>query len=585
MLKDMKIRKRLIIAFLITIFLSSTAGITGIILLTKSDADYSTVLTDYGFSQGELGNLGRHFQASRVLNLYIISAPDETTRTEYLKELAAEDANIDKYMAQVKAGLGSDLGQKIYETLSTAMLEFRIARDDVFTQTAPGGNVNEDIALYREKMSASSNSVRDVLNTMIEDKSRIGNEKSIGLTAQILFFRWIMVAIIAVSFLFAVTLAYYIARSIANPLSEIEAAAKKMAVGDYDVHIAYQSKDEAGSLADSMRQMMSSTNDIISDCVRGLEEIAAGNFNVIPQAGYVGVFKGIETAMAKIINDLSETMFQINISAGQVSGGSDQVSSGAQALAQGATEQASSVQELSASISEVSEQIKGNAVNAAAASEVVNNVGDSITTSNMQMTEMISAMTEISNSSSKISKIIKTIEDIAFQTNILALNAAVEAARAGSAGKGFAVVADEVRNLATKSSEAARQTNMLIEGSVHTVENGVKIADATAKSLAEVVSGAEKITTLISKISQACAEQSNSISQITMGVEQISSVVQTNSATSEESAAASEELNGQAEMMKQMVAKFTLKSDGKSTAIPTIQNNNNHKIDYSLYIK
>lgn len=366
----------------------------------------------------------------------------------------------------------------------------------------------------------------------------------------------IIVFLILASFLLAA-----VARSISRPVIEVEQAAIEMAKGNYDINLTYESFDETGSLADSMRQMISTTKSIILDTSRGLTEIADGNFDVSPQVKYIGVFGGIENALAKIITDLSRTMSLIKVSSEQVSSGSKQVSSGAQALAQGAAEQASTVQELSASINEVTVQIKENALNAASASSTVSSVGETIRTSNEQMSEMMGAMSDISASSSQISKIIKTIEDIAFQTNILALNAAVEAARAGAAGKGFAVVADEVRNLATKSSEAAKQTNVLIEGSVKSVGNGVKIANETAKSLSEVVSGAQQITDLITKISQASAEQSNSISQINLGIDQIASVVQTNSATSEESAAASEELNGQSNIMKDMVSVFRLKSD------------------------
>lgn len=559
MFKNMKIGKRLIIGFIIAILLSSSAGITGIVMLMKSDSDYSSVLANYGFAQGELGNLGRHFQASRVSSLYVITAPDTPTRTGYMKELETEDAEVDKYMLQVKARLGTELGQQVYAELSAAMQKFRADRSEVFKVTEGSVNARDNIAIYREKMADSSTAVRETLDTMIEDKSRIGGEKSIGLSQQAVLFVWIMAAIMVVAFTVAMLLAASIARGISKPIVQIEKAASHMAKGDYDVEITCKTRDEIGSLSDSMREMVTVTKNIIADTSRGLNEMAVGNFDISARVEYIGVFDGIKTAMIKIISDLSATLSQIKMSAEQVSSGSEQVSSGAQALAQGATEQASSVQELSASISEVSQQIRDSADNAAVASKVVDNVGGSIHTSSEQMAQMMSAMTDISSSSSQIGKIIKTIEDIAFQTNILALNAAVEAARAGAAGKGFAVVADEVRNLATKSSEAAKQTNALIEGSVKSVENGVKIADATAKSLTEVVTGAQEITSLISKISDASAEQSNSITQINLGIEQISAVVQTNSATSEESAAASEELNGQANLMKAMVSKFKLK--------------------------
>lgn len=379
---------------------------------------------------------------------------------------------------------------------------------------------------------------------------------------------YVTIGLVVLSIIIGIVASVLLANSITNPVVEIEAAAVKMAMGDYDVTVSYKSNDELGSLAQSMREMIDMTKSVLSDLSRGLDEISRGNFDIAPAVEYVGVFEKIKLAMVKIIFDLSGTMSQIKSATDQVASGSEQVASGSQALAQGATEQASSIEELSASINEVSQQIMSNAKNTSSARSLAGKVGAEIDTSNRQMSEMIDAMTEISVSSSKISKIIKTIEDIAFQTNILALNAAVEAARAGEAGKGFAVVADEVRNLANKSSDAAKQTNLLIDGSVKSVENGVEIANSTAASLSGVVTGANQIVELIAKISDASDEQSTAISQINLGIEQISSVVQTNSATSEESAAASEELNGQASIMKGLVGKFQLKSDGIGLEAP-----------------
>ncbi|MEG2769394.1 MAG: methyl-accepting chemotaxis protein, partial [Oscillospiraceae bacterium] len=250
----------------------------------------------------------------------------------------------------------------------------------------------------------------------------------------------------------------------------------------------------------------------------------------------------------------------------QVASGSDQVSSGAQALSQGATEQASSIEELSATIQAVSNQIKDNANNAKMASELSSMAGKEVQNGNEHMQSMIVAMEDISSTSNKIGKIIKTIDDIAFQTNILALNAAVEAARAGSAGKGFAVVANEVRNLAGKSAEAAKNTTSLIESSINAVANGTKIADETAMSLKVVVEKSNLVLQKVEEIAEASAEQANSVVQITTGVDQISAVIQTNSATAEESAAASEELSSQSQMLKDLVGKFTLREvDAKET--------------------
>ncbi|MEF9852821.1 MAG: methyl-accepting chemotaxis protein [Hydrogenoanaerobacterium sp.] len=361
--------------------------------------------------------------------------------------------------------------------------------------------------------------------------------------------------------------AAFIASSLANKIGKPMSACTKrlelLATGDLKTPVPdIRTKDETGKLANSTKTIVDALSMVIDDTDYLLDEMASGNFNVrskMPEI-YAKDFAPMLSSMRKINNELSGALSQINLASNQVSNGSDQVSSGSQALSQGATEQASSVEELAATINEISQQIKNNADNALVASQKSGAAGAEVSESNRKMQELVSAMSEISKSSQEIGKVIKTIEDIAFQTNILALNAAVEAARAGAAGKGFAVVADEVRNLASKSAEAAKGTTALIEGSVKAVQNGTRLVDDTAKSLASVMSGTQEVSELVDKISTASNEQANSVAQVTQGIDQISAVVQTNSATAEESAAASEELSGQAAMLKQLVSKFRLKS-------------------------
>lgn len=376
---------------------------------------------------------------------------------------------------------------------------------------------------------------------------------------------WMLILSVAALALIIIT-TIMVLKSMLRPLNGVVEAAESISKGTLNIAIDIKSEDEIGLLSQVFLKMADSLREIIEDTNYLLGEMSEGNFEIRTkaEARYIGDYNTMLVSLRKINTNLSSTLSQINQSADQVSAGAEQVSNGAQALSQGATEQASSVEELSATITEISSQIKTNATSARQASEKAEEVGIEMTISNQKMQDMIEAMQDISNSSSQIGKIIKTIEDIAFQTNILALNAAVEAARAGAAGKGFAVVADEVRNLASKSAEASKNTSVLIESSLKAVENGTRIADDTAKSLSSAVNGAKTVTEIIDHISQASAEQAQSIFQVTQGVDQISNVVQTNSATAEESAAASEELSGQAQMLKGFVGRFKLQASSET---------------------
>lgn len=371
----------------------------------------------------------------------------------------------------------------------------------------------------------------------------------------------ICIGISAASLVIAILIMLWFSRRITKPIIEMEDVISEVAKGNYDIEVAYTSKDEIGQMADSMREMVTTNREIINDTVRGLSEMANGNFDIHPRVEYIGVFKHIEETMVKIILSMNDTIGSIQIAASQVASGADQVSNGAQALSQGATEQAASVQELSATIGEISEQIKATAENTQRSNRLTGEAGEGVVNSNNSMQQMIAAMGDISDKSGEIGKIIKTIDDIAFQTNILALNAAVEAARAGAAGKGFAVVADEVRNLAGKSAEAAKNTTALIEGAIEAVGRGTEIAAETAQALESVVLKFQEVTDSIDEIAGRAQQQAGAIVQVSTGIDQISNVVQQNSATSEQSAAASEELSGQAQTLSDLTSRFTINRD------------------------
>lgn len=357
------------------------------------------------------------------------------------------------------------------------------------------------------------------------------------------------------------------AKKITQPIAQATERLSELSRGNLSAPVVLtHSKDEVGILTQSLSDTIQSLRSYIENISQVLNEFDSGNLDVHIDLEYVGGFAPIKDSLLHTIDVLNETFTRIRTSAEQVSSGSDQVASAAQSLSQGATEQASSVEELAATIMDVSQRVEQNADSAGEASEKCRETSSELITGKQRMTEMVEAMRNIISTSEEIGKIVKTIDDIAFQTNILALNAAVEAARAGASGKGFAVVADEVRNLAGKSSEASKNTSSLIDTVVNMIQDGGKIAEDTAQSLDSIVSLSEAASNLVYKISSASQEQAKSLSQITQGIDQISAVVQTNSATAEESAAASEELSSQAQEMKDLLEQFQLKTPAKARA-------------------
>lgn len=559
-MKNLKISKKLLISYVSILALLIIGTVVSIVNLVSFGSQIETFY-DGPFAVNNSANVvNANFEQMQKSVYRAISNEDEAIASEAIKDAKTAAATIQEQIPVIQEHFLGD--QQIIVRLQAALEKLAPMREEVLVMAQQ--NKNAEAAAYMEE-----NNIRVIQEAQVELNALIESGKTKGETLihqleqsqsrAVTVLVILGIASVAVSVAFAV----YITRGITRPVSELEDAAEKLAQGRLqETQINYVSRDELGNLAESMRTMADSMVAIIHDEDYLLGEMANGNFDVHTKAEdkYVGDYQKILDSMRFINTNLSNTLSQISQSSDQVASGSDQVSSGAQALSQGATEQASSVEELAATINEISGQVEENAANAAEADKKAERVGVEAGESNRRMQEMLSAMSDISSSSNEIGKIIKTIEDIAFQTNILALNAAVEAARAGAAGKGFAVVADEVRNLASKSAEASRNTSALIEGSLRNVEHGTRIADETAQSLDNVVNGVKDVSRTIENISQASRNQADSIRQVTQGIDQISSVVQTNSATAEESAAASEELSGQAQLLKNLVSQFSLKN-------------------------
>ncbi|MCI9080828.1 MAG: methyl-accepting chemotaxis protein [Lachnospiraceae bacterium] len=373
----------------------------------------------------------------------------------------------------------------------------------------------------------------------------------------------INIAVIVGSILISVIVALALALNIGRPMKACVNRMKLLVEGDLDTPMPkVTNKDETGVLVRSTEALVEGLRIVINDISYLLNEMANQNLDVHTEHEdvYVGSFQDILHSMRNMRLELSSAMRQVNHSADGVANASSQLSSSAQTLSQGTTEQASSVQELAARISVISEEVKDTADGALEVRSQTHQTGEEVYLCNQKMQNLVEAMEKIRTSSEEIEKILKTIDDIAFQTNILALNAAVEAARAGSAGKGFAVVAEEVRDLAGKSAQAAKTTSDLIANSTEAVHIGTDIAQNTADVLLGVVNSIQSVVDAIDHIAVISNEQSESVEQVSEGINQISVVVQSNSATAEEGAAASEQLSAEAIGLKELVDQFTLAS-------------------------
>ena len=346
-----------------------------------------------------------------------------------------------------------------------------------------------------------------------------------------------------------------------SPLGKLAEESDKLAEGNFDIRVSYAQEDEIGRLVKSFNNIVKRLTYVVSDLQAKLGAFAQGDFatEIKEDENYKGDFRPILNSLQEISTSLNSTLKNVHTSSSEVSSSAEQVSSMAQRISEGTTKQASSIAELSKTMEDITEQIRHTTKQAEKAQQLGVVSGSHVETSNQKMTDMQGAMEEITEKSKEISKIIKTIDDIAFQTNILSLNAAIEAARAGEAGKGFAVVADEVGNLAKKSQEAAQNTSLLIEETIGAVQKGAKFTEETAEALHSVSESTNQVNDLIGEISKASEEESAGVSRLSDGLQEISAVVQENSATAEESAATAEELSAQANLMNDLVDKFKVR--------------------------
>ena len=548
-LKDMKISRKLILSFLFTSAISvilALMGVFGMMHSKTTEAEMQMRINSMPIVTDVMTSMSSVQSASRdaILNCKDAQLFDTDVKS------------VDKY-----SQLYQNSDTKLQATLTTEewrkkISDARKSYEDNFEpqikqaiEYARAGKITEANSLL-QTTHTTENQIFNVYSDFMNFRIQVAQQKyaADSSVSTGLFLALIILSIVGVAI--SVLLGVKISRSISKPLSELAECSVEFSKGKMNVHTDYQSKNEIGVLASSLNVAFQSLQKVITEVTEILHGIAKGKCDYGVLQDYDGDFTPISAAINTILDNLNQIFTSVLNSAEQVDSGSKQVSDGAQELAQGATEQASSVEQLSASISEVSEKVKQNTKDISSMAGNMNATAAEVKNSDERMRQMLDAMNEISASSDEIGKIIKVIDDIAFQTNILAINASVEAARAGEAGKGFAVVAEEVRNLAGKSADAAKQTSTLIGNSAEKVNEGLKLAEGTAKALSSIAGKVQAINETIEQIESASNAQSVAIGQITQGVDQVSTVIQTNSATAEESAAASEELSAQAEQLK-----------------------------------
>lgn len=558
-MKNRKVGSKILFSFIITLVLSLVMMCIAIRTILNIRSDYTNLLSTQVAitdavqeSESEVNAIARQLRdmalfgynpttASKIEDS--ITAIDESLQT-IQKLYTGTDGLDDSYIQKVQDW------QSAFTDIDNALQSGNItlAQQLIQTECTP-------------KLEAAVEAGHSLMNQVTSEVTRVSDLAMSSSTRDII----ILVILVVITAAVGISLNLYVVNSIVRPLRKAEEAVVAFSQGDLSHALEYESGDEIGGICDAVRTSQDILHNTIEDIVTITKNLADGNLSASTTQDYPGELAPIKENIEYLLSQLNDTMSSMLQAADQVAAGADQVSNGSQALAQGSTQQASAVEELSATINDLDHSAQENTHTAKTAKEKADQAADQVRVSNERMQEMRKAMDEILTGQKDIGKIIETIENIAFQTNILALNAAVEAARAGSAGKGFAVVADEVRNLASKSDSAAKQTKKLIESSMSAVERGGELAEDVDVNMQKTVEYASVAIEYMERLAERTIAEAEAIAQLTTGVDQISAVVQTNSATSEQSAAASQELSSQAVMMKQMVQHFRL----KGTAIPT----------------
>ena len=562
--QDLKIREKLSKSYLQVVFIASISAIVGIGALLIMTRMYNNALTNYGFSQGDIGKAMTVFADARSDLRGAIGYDEEGIIKELKEDYYVKQDSFNTYLAEIEKSMVTKATRDAYNQiladldgyweLSDEMIETGATTDEAGSKEAQDRATKELKPLYETVY----NDLKNLMDICVQK----GDQTESILAVIEIIVVIIIIAVIILSIMIGRRFGNQIADGISKPLTAISERLKTFAEGDLDSEFPeHDAKDEVAEMIETARQMADKLNMIISDSGKLLNEMADGNFAIATEHEeiYTGKFNDLLVGLRNMNRKINESLRQVEETAEQVSLGSGNMAEAAQSLAEGATEQAGAVEELQATIADITANVEHTAENLQKSHADARKYADDADHSREQMHAMVEAMQRISESSMKIENIISELEDIASQTNLLSLNASIEAARAGEAGKGFAVVADQIRKLAEQSAASAVSTRELIEGSIHDVEEGNKAVALVSETLDEVIKGINDIADTSKSLSENSQSQATAMEQAEQGVNQISEVVQSNSAMAQETSATSEELSAQAETLDNLVRQFKLR--------------------------
>jgi len=562
--QDLKIREKLSKSYMQVIFIASISAIVGIGALLIMTRMYNNALTNYGFSQGDIGKAMTVFADARSDLRGAIGYDEEGIIKELKEDYYVKQDSFNTYLAEIEKSMVTKATRDAYNQiladldgyweLSDEMIETGATTDEASSKEAQDRATKELKPLYETVY----NDLKNLMDICVQK----GDQTESILAVMEIIVVIIIIAVIILSIMIGRRFGNQIADGISKPLTAISERLKTFEEGDLDSEFPeHDAKDEVAEMIETARQMADKLNMIISDSGKLLNEMADGNFAIATEHEeiYTGKFNDLLVGLRNMNCKINESLRQVEETAEQVSLGSGNMAEAAQSLAEGATEQAGAVEELQATIADITANVEHTAENLQKSHADARKYADDADHSREQMHAMVEAMQRISESSMKIENIISELEDIASQTNLLSLNASIEAARAGEAGKGFAVVADQIRKLAEQSAASAVSTRELIEGSIHDVEEGNKAVALVSETLDEVIKGINDIADTSKSLSENSQSQATAMEQAEQGVNQISEVVQSNSAMAQETSATSEELSAQAETLDNLVRQFTLR--------------------------